>query len=207
MSDRPQTVKASTFRSWYTSLEEIVAQDPNEMAVGASRRTVMLLHDLVLLGLRQGAVRVVVAHSSGPSGFAHLTYRYPLEQEFDWTGDIELAWEPGRSVVGAQQLIADLEAATGIRAEPDETAHHREEEITLDDDHMTPAVTQPTLATWRAELAKIREVERQRGVALPAETGRLLEVVGQALAQGSAALPAIDIARIEELTKVSANYR
>jgi len=68
-------------------------------------------------------------------------------------------------------------------------------------------VTHQTLAAWRAGLAKIRGDERQRAVALSLETGRLLETVGQALAQGGAALSSDDIAQIEALTSVEAGYR
>jgi hypothetical protein len=74
------------------------------------------------------------------------------------------------------------------------------------DDRKGPAVPQQMLAAWRAELVKMRDMERRRSIALPAETGRLLEIVGQALAQGSAALPASDIARIEALTSVQARF-
>lgn len=70
-----------------------------------------------------------------------------------------------------------------------------------------PSVAKTTLAAWRAELARIREEERKRPQDLPAETGRLLEIVGQALAQDGGPLPAHDIARIEELTQVAATYR
>ena len=76
----------------------------------------------------------------------------------------------------------------------------------MSDGVIEPEVTQQTLASWRAKLAQIRDEERQRAVALPAETGRLLEIVGQALAQGGGALPSDDIARIEELTSVEVRY-
>ena len=70
------------------------------------------------------------------------------------------------------------------------------------------AVVAPqTLAAWRTHLAKIRDEERRRSLDLPAETGRLLEIVGQALAQGGGALPSADITRIEELTGVGVMYR
>jgi hypothetical protein len=67
---------------------------------------------------------------------------------------------------------------------------------------MAPRVSQGTLAAWRAELAKLRETERQQRVILSSETGRLLEMVGHVLAQGGGTLPAADIARIEALTRV-----
>jgi hypothetical protein len=68
-------------------------------------------------------------------------------------------------------------------------------------------IDQRTLAAWRSRLVEIRDDERQRAVALSAETGRLLEIVGQALAQGGAALPPEDVARLEEITQVNAPYR
>lgn len=70
-----------------------------------------------------------------------------------------------------------------------------------------PRVTQQTLAAWRAQLVKIRVAERETHFHPLAESGRLLEIVGQALAQGDAPLPPADIARLEELTKVEATYR
>ena len=76
----------------------------------------------------------------------------------------------------------------------------------MSDDAIEPKVTKRTLAEWRSALAKLREAERQQNIALPGETGRLLEVVGQALAQGDSAVPADDVARIEEITSVEATY-
>jgi hypothetical protein len=63
-------------------------------------------------------------------------------------------------------------------------------------------VTQQTLAAWRSALVTLRDEERRRGGGLAAETGRLLEVVGQALAQGGGVLSADDIAQLEELTHI-----
>lgn len=76
----------------------------------------------------------------------------------------------------------------------------------VSDEVMAPKVSEQTLAAWRAGLAKIRLEERQRSLVLPKETGRLLEIVGQALAQGGGVLPSDDIMRIEELTSVAATY-
>ncbi|MBA3449806.1 MAG: hypothetical protein H0T18_01185 [Chloroflexia bacterium] len=76
----------------------------------------------------------------------------------------------------------------------------------MSDDHNDAKVTEHTLAAWRAKLVKIRAEERQRTRDLPPETGRLLEIVGHALAQNGANLPSQDIARIEELTSVDAKY-
>ncbi len=73
-------------------------------------------------------------------------------------------------------------------------------------EYIDAKVTEQTLAAWRAKLAKIRGEERQRSRDLPPETGRLLEIVGHALAQNGANLPSQDIARIEELTSVTAEY-
>jgi hypothetical protein len=77
----------------------------------------------------------------------------------------------------------------------------------VSDEGVLRDLDQPTLAEWRSQLVKLRGEERQRAVALSAETGRLLEIVGQALAQGGGALPPADVARLEELTGVRAAYR
>jgi hypothetical protein len=88
----------------------------------------MLRHGLVGMGLRQGAVQVVVGHSTGPSGFAYLSFRNPLAQEFARGGEIELAWPSGHALGRPEQLLAAVQAATGIPAEPDQTEHRSEEE-------------------------------------------------------------------------------
>ena len=72
---------------------------------------------------------------------------------------------------------------------------------------MTGPVLQQTLAAWRATLVGLRDEERRRGTRLSSETGRLLEIVGQALAQGGGVLPPTDIADIETLTGIGAQYR
>ncbi len=71
----------------------------------------------------------------------------------------------------------------------------------------TPPVLQQSLAAWRASLVTLRDEERRLGTALSPETGRLLETVGQALAQGGGILPAADVSAIEALTGISARYR
>jgi hypothetical protein len=45
---------------------------------------------------------------------------------------------------------------------------------------MAPPVTHQTLAAWRSTLVKLRDEERRHAVGLSLETGRLLEIVGQA---------------------------
>jgi hypothetical protein len=72
---------------------------------------------------------------------------------------------------------------------------------------MAAPVLYQTLAAWRATLVALRDGERRRGAGLSPETGRLLETVGQALAQGGGALPPDDVARIENLTGIGAQYR
>ena len=86
MTDQQRRVNARTFKAWYELLEETVTHDEDAIAPGNSRSAVMLLHDLVGVGLRSGAVRLVVSRSTGPRGFSHLSFRYPLDQEFDWGG-------------------------------------------------------------------------------------------------------------------------
>ena len=68
-------------------------------------------------------------------------------------------------------------------------------------------VIQQSLAAWRASLATLRDEERRHGTALSPETGRLLETVGQALAQGGGVLPAADVSALEVLTGIPARYR
>ena len=68
-------------------------------------------------------------------------------------------------------------------------------------------VLHESLAAWRASLVSLRDEERRQSAALSPETGRLLETVGQALAQGGGVLPADDISAIEQLTGVPARYR
>jgi hypothetical protein len=69
-----------------------------------------------------------------------------------------------------------------------------------------PPVTHQTLAAWRSTLVQLRNEERRHAVGLSLETGRLLEIVGQALAQGGGVLPPDDIAQIEALTGIGAHY-
>lgn len=71
---------------------------------------------------------------------------------------------------------------------------------------MALPVTHRTLAAWRAALVTLRDEERRHGARLSPETGRLLEIVGQALAQGGGVLPPDDIGQIEELTGIGAQY-
>lgn len=109
MTGEQRTVNAATFRSWYELLEEIVAHDTEEIAPGNRRSAVILLHDLVAVGLRQGAIRPVVIHSSGPSSYAHLMFRYTLDPAFDWTGEID---------VGPEAPITEIERATDFPEHP-----------------------------------------------------------------------------------------
>jgi hypothetical protein len=88
MTDQQRRVNARTFKAWYELLEETVTHDEDAIAPGNSRSAVMLLHDLVGVGLRSGAIRLVVSRSTGPRGFWHLSFRYPLDQEFDRGGEI-----------------------------------------------------------------------------------------------------------------------
>jgi len=68
-------------------------------------------------------------------------------------------------------------------------------------------VTHQTLAAWRSTLVKLRDEERRHAVGLFPETGRLLKIGGQVLAQGGGVLPPTDIADIETLTGIGAQYR
>lgn len=123
MNDLQRTVKASTFLAWYELLEAAVAHDPDEVAIGGSQPAVRLLHTLVDIGLCNGAILPLVTHSTGPIGFAHLSFRYLLNQDFDWSGVIALIPDPGSDAARLQQLILELEAATGIHPRDDEIGH------------------------------------------------------------------------------------
>ncbi len=68
-------------------------------------------------------------------------------------------------------------------------------------------VLHQSLAAWRASLVTLRDEERRHGTGLSPETGRLLETVGQALAQGGGVLLPADISAIEVLTGIPARYR
>ena len=71
---------------------------------------------------------------------------------------------------------------------------------------IAPPVTHQTLAAWQSTLVQLRDEERRHAAGLSLETGRLLEMVGQALAQGGGVLPPDDIAKVEALTGIGAHY-
>ena len=114
VTGQQRSVSGATFKVWYEELEAIVAQDPDDVAPGNQQSAVILLHDLVGVGLRSGAVRPVVIHSSGPSSHAHLMFRYTLDPEFDWSGAIALVPDAGYVALEAEPFIAEIAAATGI---------------------------------------------------------------------------------------------
>ena len=114
------TLDAATFKTWYEELEAIVAQDADDVAPGNGQSAVILLHDLIGMGLRSGAVRPVVIHSSGPSSHAHLMFRYTLDPEFDWSGQIALRPDAGSIALHPDVFIAEIVAATGIPEHEDE---------------------------------------------------------------------------------------
>ena len=113
MTDHRRSVNAATFRVWYELLEETVAHDSDDIAPGNRWSAVILLHDLIGIGLRGGAIRPIVIHSSGPSSFAHLMFRYALEPEFDWSGEIQLEPDRGDDAPWPDLLVHEIEAATG----------------------------------------------------------------------------------------------
>jgi len=99
---------------WYELLEEMVGHDPDDIAPGNRWSAVILLHELIGVGLRNGAVRPIVIHSSGPGSYAHLMFRYTLDPEFDWGGEIQLATFLRSGASWPDLLIAEVAAATGI---------------------------------------------------------------------------------------------
>ena len=114
MTGQQRAVSAAIFKVWYEELEAIVAQDPDDVAPGNRQSAVTLLHDLTGIGLRSGAVLPVVIHSSGPSSHAHLMFRYTLDPEFDWNGQIELVPDAGYVALEADPFITEIATATGI---------------------------------------------------------------------------------------------
>jgi hypothetical protein len=120
MTDRRRSVKAATFRLWYELLEDAVAHDPEDIAPGNRWSAVILLHELIGVGLRNGAVRPIVIHSSGPGSYAHLMFRYTLDPEFDWSGEMQLVPDAGDAAIQSDLLIAEIEAATGIAEHEDD---------------------------------------------------------------------------------------
>ena len=120
MTDQRPSVKAATFRVWYELLEETVAHDPDDIAPGNQWSAVILLHDLIGIGVRSGAIRPIVIHSSGPSSYAHLMFRYSLKPEFDWSCEIQLVSDSGEAPTWPDGFVAEIEAATGIAAHEDD---------------------------------------------------------------------------------------
>ena len=120
MTDRRRTVKAATFRVWYELLEETVGHDPDDIAPGNRWSAVLLLHDLIGIGMRSGAIRPIVIHSSGPVSHAHLMFRYTLDPAFDWSGEIQLAAGCGDAAAQPERFLAEIEVATGITEHEDD---------------------------------------------------------------------------------------
>src|SRR5215216_6876158 len=114
MTDRRRIIEAASFRLWFELLEETVAHEPDDIAPGNRWSAVILLHDLIGVGLRNGAIRPIVIHSSGPGSYAHLMFRYTLDPEFDWRGEIQLVLDRGDPAVQTDLLVAEVEAATGV---------------------------------------------------------------------------------------------
>lgn len=120
MTDHRRSVNAATFRVWYELLEEAVSHDPDDIAPGNRWSAVILLHELIGVGVRSGAIRPIVIHSSGPSSYAHLMFRYVLEPEFDWSGGIQLMPDRGETATWSDLLVSEIEAATGIAENEDD---------------------------------------------------------------------------------------
>ena len=120
MTGQRHSVKAATFRVWYELLEETVGHDPDEIAPGNRWSAVILLHDLIGIGLRQGAIRPIIIHSSGPGSYAHLMFRYTLDPAFDWSGEIQIAADRGDAATRLDLLIAEVAAATGVPEREDD---------------------------------------------------------------------------------------
>src|SRR5829696_4480898 len=135
MTDRRRTVKAATFRLWYELLEEAVGHDPDDVAPGNRWSAVILLHDLIGVGLRNGAIRPIVIHSSGPDSYAHLMFRYTLTRSLTgaerssscWTAEIPRHNSICSSLRSRRRLVSPSMRTTG-EDEPEVQVHgHREE--------------------------------------------------------------------------------
>jgi len=120
VTDQRRRVPVATFRAWYELLEETVAHDPDEIAPGNQWSAVILLHELIGVGVRGGAILPIVIHSSGPSSYAHLMFRYVLEPEFDWSGEIQLAPERAQAATWLDRFVTEIEAATSIAEHEDD---------------------------------------------------------------------------------------
>jgi hypothetical protein len=120
VTDQRPSIEAATFRLWYELLVETVAHDPEEIAPGNRWSAVILLHDLIGIGVRNGAIRPIVIHSSGPSSYAHLMFRYALEPEFDWSGEIQLVPDRREAETWLDLLVAEIEAVTGVAEHEDD---------------------------------------------------------------------------------------
>ena len=120
MTDDRRSVSAATFRVWYELLEETVAHDPDDIAPGNRWSAVILLHELIGIGLHNGAIRPIVIHSSGPGSYAHLMFRYTLDSEFDWSGEIQLVPDRRDAATHPDLLVAEIEAVTGIAEHEDD---------------------------------------------------------------------------------------
>ena len=120
MTDHRRSVNAAIFRVWYELLEETVAHDPDEIAPGNQLRAVILLQELIGVGVHNGAIRPIVIHSSGPSSYAHLMFRYALEPEFDWSGEIQLMPDRWETATWSDLLVSEIEAATGFAENEDD---------------------------------------------------------------------------------------
>src|SRR5215207_1315826 len=120
MTDRRRNIKAASFRLWFELLEETVAHEPDDIAPGNRWSAVILLHELIGVGMRNGAVRPIVIHSSGPVSHAHLMFRYSLDPEFDWSGEMQVVADSVDAAIQSDLLIAEIEAATGIAEHEDD---------------------------------------------------------------------------------------
>src|SRR5215216_3484678 len=113
MTDRRRSVKAATFRLWYELLEDTVAHDPEDIAPGNQWSAMILLHELIGVGMRNGAVRPIVIHSSGPVSHAHLMFRYSLDPEFNWTGEIQLGPDRGDAAIQSDPRLVAKSGRSG----------------------------------------------------------------------------------------------
>jgi hypothetical protein len=68
---------------------------------------VILLHELIGIGLYNGAIHPIVIH-------------YTLDSEFDWSGEIQLVPDRRDAATHPDLLVAEIEAVTGIAEHEDD---------------------------------------------------------------------------------------
>jgi hypothetical protein len=211
MMSQQRTVRAAIVLQWWERVAEHHRHHPDAVRARA------LDNALYWVCRANGAIRVAAGDGEpSPVGDRTFWIESGPNADFDWVhGEIVFRGEAIDDGLGPDHLIAELEAFTGInahdaaasgtsassfakapvRAWQDPWGGGRDEEV-----------TEQTLAAWRSALEDTRDDERERDLNPSEEPARLLRRVHQALNHGAAALAPDDVARIEELTGIDAEY-